>query len=78
MLTPLAYLKRNTATALASRALKGDSTLSAIGAATAMLALIGLLLYRSLGWWWADRVAALVIACIAAGEAYRTARATHD
>ena len=70
VLTPLAYLKRTTAVALASRALKGDSTLSAVGAAAALFALLGLLLYRSLGWWWADRVAAIGIACIATAEAY--------
>lgn len=69
-LAPLAYLKRATATALASRALRGDSTLSAIVASTALLALIGLLLYRTLGWWWADRVVALLIAFVAAAEAY--------
>jgi divalent metal cation (Fe/Co/Zn/Cd) transporter len=74
MLTPLAYLKRSTAAALASGALRGDSTLSAIGAATALLALIGLLLYRTLGWWWADRVVALLIAGTAAAEAYGIAR----
>jgi divalent metal cation (Fe/Co/Zn/Cd) transporter len=77
-LTPLAYLKRKTALALASRALKGDSTLSAIGAATALLALLGLLLYHSFGWWWADRVVALVIAGVAAAEAYTVARTRHD
>lgn len=77
VLTPLAYLKRSTATALGSRALNGDSTLSAIGAVTALLALLGLLLYRTLGWWWADRVVALLIACVAAAEAYTIARTTH-
>lgn len=70
VLAPLAYLKRRTAAALASRALKGDSTLSAIGAGTALLALVGLLLYRALGWWWADRIVALLISCLAAYEAY--------
>ena len=62
VLMPLAYLKRETAARLGSHALKGDSTLSAIGASTALLALIGLVLYHAFGWWWADRVVALVIA----------------
>jgi hypothetical protein len=52
VLTPLAYLKRHTGVLLASPALKGDGTLSAIGAATALFALVGLLLDRSLDWWW--------------------------
>jgi divalent metal cation (Fe/Co/Zn/Cd) transporter len=74
VLLPLAYLKRGTATALASDALRGDSTLSAIGAASAGLALLGLLLFRTLGWWWPDRVAALLIAAVAAIEGVSIAR----
>jgi len=69
VLGPLAYAKRATAIALASHALRGDSTLSAIGAATALFALVGLLLNRAFGWWWADRVVALVIAAAAGVEA---------
>ena len=77
VLTPLAYLKRHTGVLLASPALKGDGTLSAIGAATALFALVGLLLYRSLDWWWADRVVALIVACAAAAEAYAISRTRH-
>ena len=68
VLTPLAARKRRTAIALGSHALRGDSTLSAIGAATALLALVGLGLNSALGWWWADRVVALVVAAGAAAE----------
>lgn len=71
VLAPLAYAKRRVAASLGSRALSGDATLSAVGAAVALLALIGLALDRSLGWWWADRVAALMVAAIAAAEAAR-------
>ncbi len=77
VLMPLAYLKRHTAARLASHALKGDSTLSAIGASTALLALIGLLLYHAFGWWWADRVVALVIAAVAVIEARTLLTAEH-
>jgi hypothetical protein len=35
---------------MASRALQGDATLSGIGAATSLLALTALGLYRTLGW----------------------------
>ena len=69
VLMPLAHRKRDTATRLGSHALRGDSTLSAIGAMTAVLALIGLLLFDAFGWWWADRVVALVIAAAAVIEA---------
>jgi divalent metal cation (Fe/Co/Zn/Cd) transporter len=58
VLAPLACTKRKTAAALASGALRGDGTLSAIGTATALLALVGFLLYHALGWRWADRVVA--------------------
>jgi divalent metal cation (Fe/Co/Zn/Cd) transporter len=78
VLSPLAYLKRRTATRLASHALRGDSTLSAIGAATGLLALVGLLAFRAFGWWWADRVVALVVAGLAATESYTVTRSLDD
>jgi divalent metal cation (Fe/Co/Zn/Cd) transporter len=74
VLTPLAVAKRRVGSALASSALKGDGTLSAVGAATALLALVTLLLYREFGLWWADRVAALFIAAVAGVGALRTWR----
>jgi divalent metal cation (Fe/Co/Zn/Cd) transporter len=77
VLAPLAYRKRDTATRLASHALRGDSTLSAIGASTAVLALLGLLLFDAFGWWWADRVVALVIAAVAVLEARTLLTAEH-
>ncbi|HEX6855358.1 MAG TPA: hypothetical protein VF204_08705 [Streptosporangiaceae bacterium] len=73
VLTPLAVAKRRLGEQISSRALQGDGALSGIGAATGFLALAGLVLYDALGWWWADRVAALVIAAIAAAQAWRTA-----
>ena len=77
VLMPLAFLKRETAIHLGSHALKGDSTLSAIGASTALLALIGLVLFKAFGWWWSDRVVALVIALVAAFEARTLITAEH-
>jgi divalent metal cation (Fe/Co/Zn/Cd) transporter len=74
VLSPLAYAKRRVGAQLESRALRGDGTLSGIGAAIALLALTGLALDRSFGWWWADRVAALIVAGIAAVEAFRLGR----
>lgn len=73
VLVPLAYAKRRLGQQMASRALQGDGALSGIGAATSLLALISLALYHALGWWWADRIAALAVAVVAAAEAWRTA-----
>jgi divalent metal cation (Fe/Co/Zn/Cd) transporter len=72
VLTPLAYAKRRLGGQMASRALQGDGALSGIGAATSLLALISLALYHALGWWWADRIAALAVAVVAAAEAWHT------
>jgi divalent metal cation (Fe/Co/Zn/Cd) transporter len=74
VLTPLAAAKHRLGVRLGSRALHGDGALSGIGAATSFLALAGLIGYQLLGWWWADRVAALVVAAVAAVAAWRTAR----
>ncbi|HUZ55584.1 MAG TPA: cation transporter [Streptosporangiaceae bacterium] len=73
VLAPLAYAKRRLGRRMDSRALQGDGALSGIGAATSLFALAALALYDTLGWWWADRVAALVVAFIAAAEAWHTA-----
>jgi divalent metal cation (Fe/Co/Zn/Cd) transporter len=72
VLTPLAYAKRCLGKQMASRALQGDGALSGIGAATSLLALISLALYHALGWWWADRIAALAVALAAAAEVWHT------
>jgi divalent metal cation (Fe/Co/Zn/Cd) transporter len=77
VLAPLAYAKRRLGNQMGSRALQGDGTLSAIGAATSVLALAALALYHTLGWWWADRAAALVVAAIAAAEAWHTSPHHH-
>jgi divalent metal cation (Fe/Co/Zn/Cd) transporter len=74
VLSPLAYGKRRVAAQLNSRALRGDGALTGIGAAVALLALTGLWMDDAFGWWWADRVAALVVAGIAAAEALRVLR----
>ena len=74
VLAPLAYAKRRVAAELGSRALRGDGALSGIGAAIGLLALTGLWLDEAFGWWWADRVAALIVAAIAAVEGVRAGR----
>jgi len=78
VLTPLAYAKRRLGAQIASRALQGDGTLSGIGAATSLLALTALALHHALGWSWPDRAAALIVAAIAAAEAWHTAPRAHS
>ncbi len=73
ILTPLAYAKHRLGRQMTSRALQGDGILSGIGAATSLFALAALMLYHALGWWWADRVAALIVAAVAVTQAWRTA-----
>jgi divalent metal cation (Fe/Co/Zn/Cd) transporter len=67
----LASWKRRLATRLGSRALRGDSILTAAGAVLAFLAFLGLVLERTLGWWWADPVAALLITAFLVWEGRR-------
>ena len=78
VLAPLGWVKYRTGRLLGSHALMGDGTLSAIGAALGMLALLGLLAEQLLGWWWADRVTALCVALVAATEAVRVLRMRPD
>jgi divalent metal cation (Fe/Co/Zn/Cd) transporter len=78
VLTPLAYAKRRLGGRMASRALEGDGALSGIGAVTSLLALAALALNDTLGWWWADRIAALIVAAVAAAEAWHTAPKRRD
>jgi divalent metal cation (Fe/Co/Zn/Cd) transporter len=77
ILTPLAIAKRRLGGKMTSRALQGDGALSGIGAATSFLAITALILYQLVGWWWADRVTALVIAGVAGFEAWRTVPRRH-
>jgi divalent metal cation (Fe/Co/Zn/Cd) transporter len=59
------------ATRLRSPSLRGDAILTLSAAALAALTLVALLLSSRLGWWWADPLAALVIATGLGLEAVR-------
>jgi divalent metal cation (Fe/Co/Zn/Cd) transporter len=61
------------ARALPSPALRGDAVLTIAAATLAGITLVALLLNSSLGWWWADPLAALLIASALAVEAVRVA-----
>jgi divalent metal cation (Fe/Co/Zn/Cd) transporter len=78
LLPPLALAKRRTAVLLRSHALRGDSSITAIGAGTALIALLGLAVFEIAGWWWADRVAALVVAAVAGAEGYQVLRSARS
>lgn len=72
VLPVLGYIKLQLAGQLRSRALRGDGVLSAAGAALAAVALAGVAVDRSLGWWWADPAAASLIALFLLREGLRT------
>jgi divalent metal cation (Fe/Co/Zn/Cd) transporter len=69
--TPLGMAKRRVGTELHSAALEGDGALTIIAGVLGAVALLALVADRTLGWWWADRVAALAASSLAAGEAAR-------
>jgi divalent metal cation (Fe/Co/Zn/Cd) transporter len=64
----LGRAKRRVAAQLDSRALHSDSRQADFCAYLSAILLAGLLLHAWLGWWWADSVAALVMAPIIARE----------
>ena len=69
----LARSKWRVAAELESRALRGDSLLTAASSALAALTLAALLANSWFDWWWADPVAALGIAAALVFEATRAA-----
>jgi divalent metal cation (Fe/Co/Zn/Cd) transporter len=71
----LARAKRRLAPALGSRAVASEANQTSLCAALSAVALVGLGLNATAGWWWADPVAALVIGGLAANGAVRTWRA---
>jgi divalent metal cation (Fe/Co/Zn/Cd) transporter len=68
----LARAKLRLSGPLGSTALRGDGVLSLAGAILAAATLASLALDSAFGWWWADAVAALLIAAILLAEGART------
>jgi divalent metal cation (Fe/Co/Zn/Cd) transporter len=64
--------KYRVADEVGSLALRIDAHITMVGTATSALTLIGLGLDRGFGWWWADAVAALGIAVVAADQGRRS------
>lgn len=65
VLPALAAAKLRIAAGIGSRALRTDALITLVGAATALLSLVGLLLTKTLHWISADAIAALFIAALA-------------
>ena len=72
VLPPLAVWKMRLGKRLNSPALRGDGFLTGAGGALAAITLVGMVLDRSLGWWWADPAAAAVIAVFLVGAGVLT------
>lgn len=68
----LARAKRRLAPALGSQAQAAEANQTWLCAYMSAVVLAGLLIHLWLGWWWADPIAALGIATLAAVEAHRT------
>ena len=64
----LAIAKRRTATELGSPTLRADAAETMLCAWLSVVLLGGLLLNATVGWWWADPIAAIAIAALAAEE----------
>ena len=65
----LAWGKRVTGTALANRPLVANARMTLLDGGLAAGTLIGVFLAVQVGWWWADGLAAALVAVIAAKEA---------
>jgi divalent metal cation (Fe/Co/Zn/Cd) transporter len=71
----LAQAKRRLAPILGSRAQHAEAQQTSLCALMSGVVLVGLVANATLGWWWADPLAALGIAALAGTEAVRTWRA---
>ena len=74
----LAFAKRRTATALASPTFRADAQETFLCAWLSAALLAGLVLNATLGWWWADPLAALAIAAFAIKEGREAWTGDHD
>jgi divalent metal cation (Fe/Co/Zn/Cd) transporter len=73
----LVRAKRRVANAISSSALHADATQTALCTWLSAILLAGLLLNATLGWWWADPVAALVMVPIILKEGLEGIRGEH-
>jgi divalent metal cation (Fe/Co/Zn/Cd) transporter len=64
----LSWAQRRTGRALGSSAVVADSTQTLLCTYLSAVLLVGLVLNATVGWWWADPLAGLVIAAVAVNE----------
>jgi divalent metal cation (Fe/Co/Zn/Cd) transporter len=77
----LAFAKRRTGSAMNSRTLLADATETLLCSYLSAILLVGLVLNATVGWWWADPLAAIGIAYLAVREgveAWRGGEHDHD
>jgi divalent metal cation (Fe/Co/Zn/Cd) transporter len=74
----LAIAKRRTAKRMSSATLLADSTETLLCSYLSAILLVGLVLNASVSWWWADSLAALGIAFLAAREGVEIWRDEHE
>ncbi len=74
----LSRAKRRVASHLSSRAMKADAKQADFCAYLSAILLTGLLLNAFFGWWWADPVAAVIMALIIGNEGINTAMIDAD
>jgi divalent metal cation (Fe/Co/Zn/Cd) transporter len=77
----LAFAKRRTGSAMNSRTLLADATETLLCSYLSAILLVGLVLNATVGWWWADPLAAIGIAYLALREgveAWRGGEHDHD
>jgi divalent metal cation (Fe/Co/Zn/Cd) transporter len=68
----LAIMKRRTATQLGSEPLHSEATVTFLDGLLSMTTLAGLALNATVGWWWADPTAAILVALAAVNAARET------
>ncbi len=73
----LAAHKRRLGVAMGSKAVEADSAQTSACAYLSAVVLGGLVLNVTVGWWWADPVAALVVVAILAREGWEAVHAEH-
>jgi divalent metal cation (Fe/Co/Zn/Cd) transporter len=70
----LARVKRRTAIGLGSEPLMSEATVTFLDGVLSVTTLLGLALNATVGWWWADPIAGLLVALAAMNEARETWR----
>jgi divalent metal cation (Fe/Co/Zn/Cd) transporter len=74
----LAIMKRRVGRAMDSRTLVADSTETLLCSYLSAILLVGLVLNATVGWWWADPLAAMGIAALAVREGREAWSEGHD